>query len=62
MFDPETKTWSIDYPEGVEPNPADLSWVCGSDPVWSSTEATPVTLAGEYKSEDFTPTEYGKFL
>lgn len=58
--DAETGEWAIDAPEGTEDG--DLTWVCESDPVFTSAETIVVTEAGEYVSEAFTPTEHGKYL
>lgn len=53
-------TWTIQVPEGTKDG--DLSWVCDSEPVFTSKTPIKVTAAGEYQSESFVPTEYGKYL
>lgn len=57
---------NIAYPEDFTPSDEEgannLTWVCEDEPVFTSTEAITVTEAGEYQSEAFTPTEYGKYL
>jgi len=57
---------NIDYPEGFTPSDEEgannLTWVCEEEPVFVSEDPIVVTNTGEYQSEAFTPTEYGKYL
>lgn len=53
-------TWTVQAPAGTKDG--DLSWVCDSEPVFTSETPIKVTAAGEYQSESFVPTEYGKYL